>query len=64
MRTITLAMETAAVGQEYPLILGLDGLKMNVDKIVINPPEVEIKPGMEIKEVTDYERWANSVENV
>ena len=63
MRMITLAIETVALGQEYPLILGLDWLKTNVDKIVINSPEVEIKPGMEIEEVTDHEGWGNSVEN-
>ena len=55
MRTIILATETAALGQEYLLILGLDWLKTNVDKIVINSPGVEIKSGMEIKEVTDHE---------
>ena len=39
-------------------------MKINVDKIVINPPTVEIKPGIEIEEVTDHERWANFVEKV
>ena len=55
IRTITLATETVALGQEYPLILGLNWLKTNIDKIVINLPRVETKLRMEIEEVTDHE---------
>ena len=43
-RTLELEAETAALGKQLTLLLGLDELKKYVDKLIINPAEIEIKP--------------------
>ena len=54
-KSLQLNTETAALGLTYPLILGLDWLTKNVNKIVINPPGLEFKKLINIELVEDMD---------